>query len=164
MIYLVTNKSLHVQHATKQSSNSKKTYGAVCRSITHLKCITSNKKVLSKSMQDWIFSFCIQSILLFYKVRDSSIRNKYENTEYQNKHLDVLKKHHCYTSLAHLNTQSLSSSFDKFSDMMNKYKFDVVALSETWLKNLSLSMYKSMVINLNSKIESQNLEEEWFLH
>ena len=35
----------------------------------------------------------------------------------------------------HLNTQSLPSSFDKFSYMMNKYIFDIVALSETWLKN-----------------------------
>ena len=27
------------------------------------------------------------------------------------------------------------SSVDKFSYMMNKYKFDIVALIETWLKN-----------------------------
>ena len=33
-------------------SNSKRTYCTVCRSITHLKCITSNKKMLPTSMQD----------------------------------------------------------------------------------------------------------------
>ena len=60
-------------------------------------------------MQDWICSFCLQSV---YKVGDlhtldSSIHNEYEAIEYQNKHLDVLKKHHCYTSVAHLNTQTL---------------------------------------------------------
>ena len=40
---------------------------------------------------------------------DSSIRNKYETIEYQNKHLDVYKKHHCHTFVAHPNIQSLPS-------------------------------------------------------
>ena len=85
-------------------------------------------------MQDWICSFCIQSVLPFYKERylhtlDSSIHNEYETIEYQNKHLDVHNKHQCYTSVVHLKTQGLQSTFDKFSYMMNKYKFDIVALS-----------------------------------
>ena len=121
-------------------SNSKRTYCTVCRSITHLKCITSKKKNLSTSMQDWICLFCIQSVLHFYKSRDlhtldSSIQNEYKTIKYQNKHPHVLKKHHCYTTMAHLNTHSLPSLFDEFSYMMNKYKVDIVALSETWLKN-----------------------------
>ena len=65
-------------------------------------------------MQDWICSFCIQSTLTFYKVRDlhtldSSIRNKYVTMEYQNKYLDIYNKHHCYTFVAHPNIQSLPS-------------------------------------------------------
>ena len=109
-------------------SNSKNTYCTVRRSITHLKCITPNKKMLFTSMQDWICSFCVQSVLPFYKVRDlhtldSSTHNEYENIEYQNKHLDVLKKHHEYTSVAHLNTRSLPSSFDEFSYMMTQLEY-----------------------------------------
>ena len=48
--------------------------------------------------------------------------------------------------------------------MMNKHKLDIVSLSEMWLKivKLSLNMYKMMVTNLNSKIESQNPEAELF--
>ena len=66
---------------------------------------------------------------------DSLIHNEYETVEYQIKHLDViLKKHPSYTPVAHLHRQSLPSS-DKLSYMMNKCKFDIVALSETWLKN-----------------------------
>ena len=38
--------------------------------------------------------------------------------------------------MAHLNTQSLPSSFDEFSYMMNRYKFDIAALRETWLKDI----------------------------
>ena len=50
------------------------------------------------------------------------------------------------------------------SYMMNKHKLDIVSLSEMWLKivKLSLNMYKMMVTNLNSKIESQNPEAELF--
>ena len=81
-------------------------------------------------MEDWVFFFCIQCVSAFYKVRDlhrlySWLYKEYKTIEYQNKRLDILKKGHCYTS------QSLSSSFDKFSFMMNKYKFSIVALSKT---------------------------------
>ena len=49
-------------------------------------------------MQDWICLFCIQSALPFHKLRDlttldSSVYNIYETIEYQNKHIDALKKH-----------------------------------------------------------------------
>ena len=112
-------------------------------------------------MQDWIFSFCFQSVLPFCKVRnlhtlDSSVYNQYETIEYQNKHLNVKKQR--YISVANLNTQSLPSSFDEFSCMMSKYKFDIVALSENWLKNnktqleyVQIDGYKSEFKNRESK-------------
>ena len=49
------------------NSNSRKNYCSVSRSITNLKCITSNKIFLSTPMQGWICSFCIQGVLPFYK-------------------------------------------------------------------------------------------------
>ena len=117
-------------------------------------------------MQDWICSFCIKRVLSFYKVRylhtlDSLNHNENEIIEYQYKHLGILKKHHCYTSAAHVNTQSLPSSFYESPYMMKKYKFDIVALSETWLKSnktqldfvqyLQVDGYKSEFKNRESK-------------
>ena len=107
-------------------------------------------------MQDWICSFCIKRVLSFYKVRylhtlDSLNHNENEIIEYQNKHLGILKKHHCYTSAAHVNTQSLPSSFYESPYMMNKYKFDIV---ETWLdfvQYLQVDGYKSEFKNRESK-------------
>ena len=69
-------------------------------------------------------STCIQSTLPFSKVRDlhvldSSLIN--EAVEHQDQHIDMLSKHRCYTSVAHINTQSLPPSFDEFSIMMNRY-------------------------------------------
>ena len=83
-------------------------------------------------------STCIQSTLPFSKVRDlhvldSSLIN--EAVDYQDQDINMLSKHRCYKSVAHINTQSLPSSFDEFSLMMNRYQFDIVAVSETWLKD-----------------------------
>ena len=54
--------------------------------------------------------------------------------------------------------QSLPYLFDKFSYLMNKYKFDIVALSKTWLKNnktqleyVQIDGYKSQFKNRESK-------------
>ena len=101
---------LHVQHATKQFIVTvKKTYCTVCHSIiNHLKFITSNKKVDVHQCRLDLFVLYL-SVLPFYRVRDlhaldALIHSEYKTMEYQNNHLDVLKIHHCCTSIAHLNT------------------------------------------------------------
>ena len=58
-----------------------------------------------------------------------------EAVEYQDQYINILSKHRCYKPVAHINTQNLPSSFDEFSLMMNRYQFDIVAVSETWLKD-----------------------------
>ena len=50
-------------------------------------------------------------------------------------HIESLKHHHRHISIAHLNTQSLASTFDAFQLMLENHKFDIVTLSETWLKD-----------------------------
>ena len=86
---------------------------------------------------------------------DSSIHNECETIVYQNKKIEVLKKHHCDTSVAHLNTQRLQSSFGKFSYMMNKYNFDTVALSETWLKNNKTQLEYVQIDGYTSKFKNR---------
>ena len=60
--------------------------------------------------------------------------------------------------ITNLNTQNVPPSFDEFSYMMSKYKFDIVALSETWLENnktqlkyVQIDGYKSEFKNRESK-------------
>ena len=50
-------------------------------------------------------------------------------------HIESLKHHHRHISIAHLNKQTLASTFDAFHLMLENHKFDIVALSETWLKD-----------------------------
>ena len=68
-------------------------------------------------------------------MKDELGSNIKSDANYTNEHLeklDELKKH---ISICHLNTQSMSSTFDEFQLMINQTRFDVIAISETWLKN-----------------------------
>ena len=49
--------------------------------------------------------------------------------------LDILNAHRNNTSIAHLNTRSVCSNFDEFSYMLSTNAFDVMSISETWLKD-----------------------------
>ena len=87
-------------------------------------------------------STCIQSTIPFSKVRDlhildSSLIN--EAVDYQEQHINMLGKQ-CYTSVLHINTQSLPSSFDEFSLMMNWHQVGILAASETWLKDIKTQL------------------------
>ena len=45
------------------------------------------------------------------------------------------EQHRQHLSIAHLNTQSISSTFPQFVAMLNIHQFDIITLSETWLKD-----------------------------
>ena len=86
-------------------------------------------------MKDWICFSCASIELPFHKVKDELSSNIKSDANYTNEHLeklDELKKH---IRICHLNTQSMSSTFDEFQLMINQTRFDVIAISETWLKN-----------------------------
>ena len=44
-------------------------------------------------------------------------------------------EYHKHLSIVHLNTQSMGSTFDEFQVMINESQFDIVTLSETWLRD-----------------------------
>ena len=50
-------------------------------------------------------------------------------------HLDAMNAHRNQLSLAHLSTHSITSSFLEFEAMLNQCQLDIVALSETLLKD-----------------------------
>ena len=53
-------------------------------------------------------------------------------------HRSALTANPLHLSLMHLNTQSMTSTFDELQLLLNDYPFNVVTLSETWLKDNSL--------------------------
>ena len=52
-----------------------------------------------------------------------------------NCNIETLKNHQKYISIAHINCQSILSTFDKFAIMLKSYEFDIICLSETRLTN-----------------------------
>lgn len=50
-------------------------------------------------------------------------------------HLQALNENKHLLKISHLNTQSLVSSFAEFEVFAQTYDFDIMTMSETWLKN-----------------------------
>ena len=50
-------------------------------------------------------------------------------------HSNKLKELSKYFKLSHLNTQSMTSSFDEFQVALKEHALDGITLSEAWLKN-----------------------------
>ena len=56
-----------------------------------------------------------------------------------------------YTSIAHINCQSILSTIDEFAVTLKSYEFDITSLRETWLTNnqhqldyVNIAGYKSI--------------------
>ena len=81
-------------------------------------------------------SHCLPSVLPFCNVRDlNRIDQEIAQQHHQDLQLEKLNDSRNLFSIAHLNTQSMVSTFDEFMLFVNKYDFDVITLTETWLKD-----------------------------
>ena len=123
-------------------SNRKRVKCDVCQNFTHVSCLNydkqQQKKFTVKSVPYITCNECLLSTLPFFKSRDINPPRYTEANYYPpstNPHLKKLSENKNNTSIAHLNVQSLMSTFNEFSLMLNDYQFDVIALSETWLKD-----------------------------
>ena len=88
---------------------------------------------------EWTCPNCIHTALPFYNWRnldfDSTIADKATILHTNNCHIETLKNHQKYTSIAHINYQSILSTFHEFAVMLKSCEFDIISLSETWLTN-----------------------------
>ena len=117
--------------------NSKRMICTYCKLLTHLHCTNTKIQTISntKNAKDCICFSCASIELPFHKVKDELSTNIKSDVNYTNEQLEILDELKKHISICHLNTQSMSSTFDKFQFMINQTKFDVITLSETWLKN-----------------------------
>ena len=116
----------------------------ICKSVNHLKCAypnTTARSLYDSEAKQWTCSYCTLSCLPFHSLRSldelvgnnlNTHNNSYAET---NVHLQCLQQFSNHTSICHLNTQSMCSTFDEFYVMCNTCKYDIITLSETWLKN-----------------------------
>ena len=105
-----------------------------CKLLPHLHCTNTKSISDTKNAKEWTCFSCASIELPLHKVRNE-LNTVESDANYTNEHfekLDELKKH---INICHLNIQPISSTFDEFQFMINQTNFDVITLSETWLKN-----------------------------
>ena len=51
-------------------------------------------------------------------------------------YLEALNNRNKQMKIMHINTQSVISTFDGLLMTLRQYPFDVISMSETWLKNI----------------------------
>ena len=82
---------------------------------------------------------CIHTPLPFYNRRkldfNSTVAYKTTILHTNNCHIETLKNYQKYTSITHINCQSILSTFDEFAVMLKSYQFNIISLSEVWLTN-----------------------------
>lgn len=117
-----------------------------CFDLIHARCAGLNasicKSIPVNQPGNWTCSNCILSELFFYNVKDlitldsSLIEENFDTTSIDlDPHLDELTTRQRQLSFMHLNTQCMTSTFDELLLVIQRYGFDMVTLSETWLKD-----------------------------
>lgn len=117
-----------------------------CFDLIHACCAGLNasicKSIPVNQPGNWTCSNCILSELFFYNVKDlitldsSLIEENFGTTSIDlDPHLDELTTRQRQLSFMHLNTQCMTSTFDELLLVIQRYGFDMVTLSETWLKD-----------------------------
>lgn len=93
-----------------------------------------------------VCSKCLITVLPFAGCHDKHMpdtREVWEATgtsldhrdDYSDTHLEALVSHENQLRFMHINTQSMVSTFDQLLFTINRYPFDVIAMSETWLND-----------------------------
>ena len=130
-------------------ANSKRLLCIYCNNLARLKCIDTNstKRLNSYDPQRWLCYRCYLKELPFFNTQDLSEETiSITDQTIQNIfHSQNLETNRNYLSIAHLNTQSISSTFDEFQVMLYQHLFDIITLSETCLwNNTNLLKYVQM--------------------
>ena len=144
--------------------NQKRILCCVCKDLTHLLCtgITILKNRESGKQMDWTCERFLITVLPFHctSTLDMSCKSSVsDNESISSEILDTLKEKSTQLKVMHLNTQSMVSTFNEFQLVINKYTFDSITLSETWLKNNS-ELLKYFKIP-GYQMEYRNRENMW---
>lgn len=139
---------------------------STCKDSLHAKCLKKNF-INTNSLQkvkQWTCHLCLCAELPFHGTRNinellsAPDSQPTINIMEDDQHLNILDANRNRISISHLNTQSITSSFAEFEAMLMRYKFDIITLSETWLKDNPLLL--NHVTIPGYKNEFNNREEK----
>ena len=106
----------------------------------------STQQIRAIAPYKWICTSCTLQVLPFFiNVEDISsdnddttpvINHSEQPSLSTDKFKSMIDKQQHLLKICHLiNTQSMLSTFDEFECLINQYPFDIITLSETWLKD-----------------------------
>ena len=125
-----------------------------CKDIVHASCFSKQHLISNARIPSmWTCNNCLHTVLLFHNIcyatdittnenDDTSI-----NSSFLDENLNILDRNKSKTSIATINTQSLLSSFDEFTLLLNTYHFDIISLTETWLQNQNQHQHDNVQID-----------------
>ena len=131
-------------------TNHKRFMCTKCFDLYHAKCtnisVVQLKKIKGDTPKDWICTQCLHTELPFNRCdeQDISVDSRPSVDEIDgnpssvgstDEHHEQLSSRPNQLNILHLNTQSMLSTFDELLVTIKEYSFDVIAMSETWLKN-----------------------------
>ena len=135
----------HVPKCPKSETNvrinQKRLICSACLSTTHLACTNINNiKVQSRTPGQWTCPRCLHYVLPFASCPDLPFHNDNPFSEQSTmsdgtQHETLLNNNYKNLKFLHINTQSLLSSLGEFNVLVQRYNFDIIAMSETWLKD-----------------------------
>ena len=98
--------------------------------------VNSTKSLKSHDPQRWICYQYYLKELPFFSTQNLSeeMLSITDQTIENNVHSESLETYRNHLSIAHLNTQSMSSTFDEFQVMLYQHPFDIIT-SEIWIRN-----------------------------
>ena len=123
-------------------TNNKRLICSICFDVAHAKCSKqpsyhtiqariSRYYTCNRSLHTQLPFFNVSNLDLSYDMcnaaNDKRLSSQNTNLNYTNSYKAI--------SIFHLNTQAICSTFDEFTCMLNTQKFDIMTLSETWLKD-----------------------------
>lgn len=118
-------------------SNNKRLICSSCFDVTHAKCsnLTDRHNIQARTPHYHTCQNCLHTLLPFAHVPNLNISNPTNEVDLVNQSIIPIQGNVNNLKFLHINTQSLLSSFDEFKILLDTRKFDIVAMSETWLKD-----------------------------
>ena len=115
----------------------------VCLNLTHVKCIQKKVNKNSPKLTAWTCHNCLFTELPFINADINDPTSPPETPQSviappaqvpPINHAEIINSKRNHFSICHLNVQNIKTSFAEFQTMLYSNKFDIITLSETWLK------------------------------
>ena len=117
--------------------NQKSVICEKCYNVYHASCLNMTHLVLPSQQIKFTCQHCLHTILPFHQQLESF--NLLDSTETsfneEDTHLKVINGNKNLLKVLHINTRSVCSSFEELVLTKETYQFDIIAMSETWLKD-----------------------------